>query len=29
MLRALDLPAVAPGAGHLLSGVYAEAPLPQ
>ncbi|MER8187599.1 Asp/Glu racemase [Kitasatospora sp. NPDC094015] len=28
MLRALDLPAVAPGAGHLLSGAYAEAPLP-
>ncbi|MFE9561465.1 Asp/Glu racemase [Streptomyces sp. NPDC006487] len=27
MLRALDLPAVAPGAGHLLSGAYAEAPL--
>lgn len=25
MLRALDLPAVAPGAGHLLSGAYAEA----
>ncbi|WP_285443957.1 Asp/Glu racemase [Streptomyces sp. ISL-44] len=24
MLRALDLPAVAPGAGHLLSGAYAE-----
>ncbi|MFD7169587.1 maleate cis-trans isomerase family protein [Streptomyces violascens] len=30
MLRALDLPAVAPGAGHLLSGAYAEAtPAPQ
>jgi maleate isomerase len=29
MLRALGLPAVAPGAGHLLSGAYAEAPLPQ
>lgn len=28
MLRALGLPAVAPGAGHLLSGAYAEAPLP-
>ncbi|MEV6205887.1 Asp/Glu racemase [Kitasatospora sp. NPDC051914] len=27
MLRALGLPAVAPGAGHLLSGAYAEAPL--
>ncbi|MFI6447205.1 Asp/Glu racemase [Kitasatospora sp. NPDC050543] len=27
MLRALDLPAVAPGAGHLLSGRYADAPL--
>nr|WP_274564568.1 Asp/Glu racemase [Streptomyces spiramyceticus] len=27
MLRALDLPAVAPGAGHLLSGAYADAPL--
>ncbi|MEU8617297.1 Asp/Glu racemase [Streptomyces sp. NPDC048623] len=27
MLRALDLPAVAPGAGHLLSGAYAETPL--
>ncbi|MFI5980251.1 Asp/Glu racemase [Streptomyces sp. NPDC051555] len=27
LLRALDLPAVAPGAGHLLSGAYAEAPL--
>ncbi|MFC7265101.1 MULTISPECIES: maleate cis-trans isomerase family protein [Streptomyces] len=26
MLRALGLPAVAPGAGHLLSGAYAEAP---
>ncbi|NUP33273.1 MAG: Asp/Glu racemase, partial [Streptomycetaceae bacterium] len=26
MLRALDLPAVAPGAGHLLSGVYADSP---
>ncbi|WP_436771578.1 maleate cis-trans isomerase family protein [Yinghuangia sp. YIM S09857] len=26
MLRALDLPAVAPGAGHLLSGAYADAP---
>jgi len=29
MLRALDLPAVAPGAGHLLSGAFAEAPLRQ
>ncbi|MDJ0345857.1 Asp/Glu racemase [Streptomyces sp. H10-C2] len=29
MLRALDLPAVAPGAGHLLSGAYADAPLVQ
>ncbi|MGW2997710.1 aspartate racemase/maleate isomerase family protein, partial [Streptomyces sp. NPDC001193] len=29
MLRALDLPAVAPGAGHLLSGAYARTPLPQ
>ncbi|MFJ3922078.1 Asp/Glu racemase [Streptomyces sp. NPDC090022] len=28
MLRALGLPAVAPGAGHLLSGAYAQAPLP-
>lgn len=27
MLRALGLPAVAPGAGHLLSGAYAQAPL--
>ncbi len=27
MLRALGLPAVAPGAGHLLSGAYAETPL--
>ncbi|MER6318639.1 Asp/Glu racemase [Streptomyces sp. NPDC001581] len=27
MLRALDLPAVAPGAGHLLAGAYAEAPV--
>ncbi|MFJ8744554.1 Asp/Glu racemase [Embleya sp. NPDC127516] len=27
MLRALDLPAFAPGAGHLLSGKFAEAPL--
>ncbi|MET9697845.1 Asp/Glu racemase [Streptomyces sp. NPDC006529] len=27
MLRALGLPAVAPGAGHLLSGAYALAPL--
>ncbi|MEV4611486.1 Asp/Glu racemase [Kitasatospora sp. NPDC049258] len=27
MLRSLDLPALAPGAGHLLSGAYAEAPL--
>jgi len=27
MLRALGLPAVAPGGGHLLSGAYAEAPL--
>lgn len=26
MLRALGLPAVAPGAGHLLSGAYAQAP---
>jgi maleate isomerase len=26
MLRALGLPAVAPGAGHLLSGAYVEAP---
>lgn len=26
MLRALDLPAVAPGAGHLLSGAYAQSP---
>ena len=29
MLRALGLPAVAPGAGHLLSGAYADAPLPE
>lgn len=29
MLRALDLPAVSPGAGHLLSGAYALAPLAQ
>ena len=29
MLRALDLPAVAPGAGHLLSGAYADAPIIQ
>lgn len=29
MMRALDLPAVAPGAGHLLSGAYARTPLPQ
>ncbi|MEU9133141.1 Asp/Glu racemase [Kitasatospora sp. NPDC048540] len=28
MLRSLGLPALAPGAGHLLSGAYAEAPLP-
>ncbi|WTX00711.1 Asp/Glu racemase [Streptomycetaceae bacterium NBC_01309] len=28
MLRALGLPAVAPGAGHLLSGAYADAPVP-
>ncbi|MYS79244.1 Asp/Glu racemase [Streptomyces sp. SID5474] len=28
MLRSLDLAAVAPGAGHLLSGVYAESPTP-
>ena len=28
MLRALDLPAFAPGAGHLLSGAYADVPLP-
>lgn len=28
MMRALDLPAVAPGAGRLLSGAYADAPLP-
>ncbi len=27
LLRALDLPAVAPGAGHLLSGGYAEVPI--
>jgi maleate isomerase len=27
MLRALGLPAVAPGAGHLLSGAYAETPV--
>ncbi|SEL29986.1 maleate isomerase [Streptacidiphilus jiangxiensis] len=27
MLRRLGLPAVAPGAGHLLSGAYAQAPL--
>jgi maleate isomerase len=26
LMRALGLPAVAPGAGHLLSGVYADAP---
>lgn len=29
MLRALDLPALAPGAGHLLSGAYADTPLRQ
>ncbi|MFD5794138.1 Asp/Glu racemase [Streptomyces diastatochromogenes] len=29
MLRTLGLPAVAPGAGHLLSGAYAEAPTPR
>ncbi|MEU9143412.1 Asp/Glu racemase [Streptomyces sp. NPDC048349] len=29
MLRALDLEAVAPGAGHLLSGAHARTPLPQ
>ncbi|MEV0411504.1 hypothetical protein AB0I68_12060 [Streptomyces sp. NPDC050448] len=29
MLRALGLPALAPGAGHLLSGACAQAPLPQ
>src|SRR4051794_22107236 len=28
LLRALDLPAFAPGAGRLLSGAYADAPLP-
>lgn len=28
LMRALDLPAIAPGAGSLLSGKYAEAPLP-
>ncbi|MFD7446261.1 Asp/Glu racemase [Streptomyces sp. NPDC059909] len=28
MMRALGLPAIAPGAGHLLSGAYADAPLP-
>lgn len=28
MLRSLDLDAVAPGAGHLLSGAYARTPLP-
>ncbi|WP_323187606.1 hypothetical protein [Streptomyces sp. NBC_00160] len=28
LLRALDLDAVAPGAGHLLSGAYARTPLP-
>ncbi|QKW10850.1 Asp/Glu racemase [Streptomyces sp. NA04227] len=27
LMRALDLPAVAPGAGHLLSGAYADAPV--
>ncbi|MDX2391350.1 maleate cis-trans isomerase family protein [Streptomyces sp. NPDC054904] len=29
LLRALGLPAVAPGAGHLLSGAYADSPLPR
>ncbi|MGW7317612.1 maleate cis-trans isomerase family protein [Streptomyces sp. NPDC054865] len=29
LLRALGLPAVAPGAGHLLSGGYADSPLPR
>ncbi|MEU5540135.1 Asp/Glu racemase [Streptomyces sp. NPDC020362] len=29
MLRTLGLPAVAPGAGHLLSGAYAGTPLPR
>ncbi|WP_281373508.1 maleate cis-trans isomerase family protein [Streptomyces physcomitrii] len=28
LMRALDLPALAPGAGTLLSGAYAESPLP-
>lgn len=28
MMRALGLPAVAPGAGRLLSGAYADAPFP-
>ncbi|MFD6876248.1 MULTISPECIES: Asp/Glu racemase [unclassified Streptomyces] len=29
LLRTLGLPAVAPGAGHLLSGGYADSPLPR
>jgi maleate isomerase len=29
LMRALGLPAIAPGAGALLSGQYAETPIPQ